>query len=139
MGGFPSKEIENNRRKIVTERDSQLKFIMDQAALTRDDSSKLREELTKHWHASYQFAAEDKKLTYLKPQLDKLFWTSVITFFLGVIMMVVGFWNWYFKFQTYQDRLVKAQAEQWTTPKTQDERRLGSSLVSCVILATEHS
>ena len=80
------------------------------------------EKRTENHHLLKQFTSEMEKLTYLKPQLDKLFWTSVGTFSLGVIMMIFGFWNWYFKFQIYQDRIVKAQAEQWTSPKSEIDR-----------------
>lgn len=58
-----------------------------------------------------------EKQTFLLGQVDTLTVISRITLILGLIMTIWGFWNWNFKFQVYQDRIIKAQAEQWTTPR----------------------
>ncbi len=48
---------------------------------------------------------------------SKLSWLSWLTFWIGANLMFFGFSNWYFKFQVFQDRIIKAQAEQWTAPR----------------------
>lgn len=61
-----------------------------------------------------------KKVDLLALDARRLTWISRLTLGLGVIMTVFGFWNWYFKFQRYQDRIIKAQAEPKTPPETME-------------------
>ena len=104
------------------EGEEETKLVLEQYRIVKDDLLRINEKKGEIQHRSHQFASEKEKLTYLKSQLDTLFWTSVVTFFVGVIMMVFGFWNWYFRFQIYQDRIVKAQAAQWTKPQLEPDR-----------------
>lgn len=63
-----------------------------------------------------------RKRDIRRSQAKALDWISNVTLGMGVIMALIGFLSWYFRFQIYQDQIVKAQAEQWTKPKTQDEQ-----------------
>ena len=55
---------------------------------------------------------EADKLNVLGIQAARLGWISLFTLCIGIMMTVLGFWNWYYRFQIYQDRIIKAQAEQ---------------------------
>ena len=63
------------------------------------------------------------KVKVLSSDASKLNWISWLTLWAGATLMVFGFSNWYFKFQVFQDRIIKSQAEQWisSTPKHQKE------------------
>lgn len=58
-----------------------------------------------------------KKLELSSQLLNKLKYISQMTLGLGTIMTMYGFWNWYFKFQVHQDRIIKTQAEQLGNPR----------------------
>lgn len=103
-------------RILLEDRDKLIKLFMERLDRFDDHMRILAEGDKENKRSMHQSKIEMEKLTYLKPRLDKLFWTSVGTFSLGVIMMIFGFWNWYYRFQIYQDQIVKAQAAQWTKP-----------------------
>lgn len=63
------------------------------------------------------------KQARLRLQVDQLYLIALLTLGLGIIMMTLGFWNWYFRFQVHQDRIIKAQAEQWTKPRTTEHEK----------------
>lgn len=121
----PSQEMVNKRDEAIKifleERHKWLQIYFQLLDRHNSDVAMLSERDRENQRQLQQSSMEIEKLTYLKPQLGKIFWTSVITFFVGVIMMVFGFWNWYFRFQIYQDQIVKAQAEQWTSPKPETD------------------
>jgi len=110
-------------KKDEVKKEKWIKFFFDQQGLFDRKRSQFLEKRQELQHLHQQTKSENEKLKYLKPQLRTLFLTSVITFLLGVIMMVFGFWNWHYKFQIYQDQIVKAQAEEWTSPKPETADR----------------
>lgn len=63
-----------------------------------------------------------EKVQVLNSQTRMITLIGSFSFGVGALMMYLGFSNWYFKFQIYQDRIVRAQAEQWTTPKPEREK-----------------
>lgn len=69
-----------------------------------------------------QGLAMGKKQALLRSQTNRLVWISSGTLGIGILMVILGFWNWYFKFQIHQDRIIKAQAEQWTKAKTMESQ-----------------
>jgi hypothetical protein len=62
-----------------------------------------------------------EKKTWLLSQFDILFGIAMGTFIFGLIMSAFGFYNWYYKFQVYQDRIIKAQSERMSTPSLERE------------------
>lgn len=64
-----------------------------------------------------------EKGMFLSKQVETLKVISLMTLLIGLIMTIIGFWNWYFKFQIYQDRIVRAQAEQWTKTRTAESEK----------------
>lgn len=118
------KRGERFSQEAITERDKAIDLLISRLEYVDRETTRLLDRQRENRYQLHNTTSGKEKLTYLKLQLDKLFWTSVGTFFLGIIMMVYGFWNWYFKFQVYQDQIVKAQAAQWTTPKPETTERV---------------
>lgn len=69
-----------------------------------------------------QNTAEVEKFLALSSLADKIVSISKTLFWSGLILTLYGFSNWHWKFQRFQDQIVKAQAEQWTKPKPQEGR-----------------
>ncbi len=64
----------------------------------------------------------NEKHQFLLLQFKILGLISWMALMVGMLMTGLGFWNWYFKFQIYQDRIVKAQARAVDTPQRKQER-----------------
>jgi hypothetical protein len=98
---------------------------------------KIKAELQEHWqnHLAFEKNILEKdillakientsaKQIYAEKRAFFLFLISMGTLVVGLIMTVFGFWNWYFKFQIYQDQIVKAQAKQWTKTRTTESEK----------------
>ncbi len=118
---FPDAFFMNQKDEVKEEK--WIRFFFDQQGLfdrKRSEFLAKRQELQR---LSQQTKSEIEKLKYLKPQLSTLFWISMATLPLGVILMSYGFWNWYFRFQIYQDQIIKAQAAQWTKARTTEHEK----------------
>lgn len=63
------------------------------------------------------------KLQLLKSQADVLRTLALVANVISFVLIVFGFINWYIKFQMYQDQIIKAQAEQWTTHRTMESEK----------------
>lgn len=88
-----------------------------ESSIRQMESSKKQLELL---NAQTETALEKK--TWLLSQFDILFRIAMGTFIFGLIMSTFGFYNWYYKFQVYQDRIIKAESERMTTPRHERER-----------------
>jgi hypothetical protein len=62
------------------------------------------------------------KQKYISSQTIVLVFFSIGMLLIGLTLTYLGFRDWYFKFQRYQDHIVKAQAEQWTTARPENDR-----------------
>jgi len=62
-----------------------------------------------------------EKKTWLNAEYDKVSSISTAAFLFGAIMSSFGFWNWY-RFQVYQDRVIKGQSEQFAISRLKDEQ-----------------
>ncbi len=70
-----------------------------------------------------QLGASLKKQQVLAAQAEALISISIITGSIGILLTIFGFSKWYFNFQVHQDRIIKAQAEQWTKPRTTEREK----------------
>lgn len=70
----------------------------------------------------FQFSRTTEKQLALASHTLEISKISLITLVIGMILTLFGFINWYFRFQIHQDRIIKAQAEQWTKPQPERER-----------------
>lgn len=62
------------------------------------------------------------KLEFVKSQIVGICVFSVGMAVIGFGITYRGFRDWYYRFQVYQDQIVKAQAEQWTKPQPETDR-----------------
>jgi hypothetical protein len=63
-----------------------------------------------------------QKQKWLAAQLRQIFAIATGLSVLGLNMAIFGFWNWYFRFQVYQDRIIKGQSEQFAKSIQKNER-----------------
>ena len=83
-------------------------YITNQQVTSRDLEEKLQQFIISVPEVEYAV----KKLELSSQLLNRLKWISQMTLWLGIVMTFYGFWNWYFKFQVHQDRVIKNHAEQ---------------------------
>ena len=88
----------------------------------RTDAVRDESKRKQHRLALAKVDNQNKKLRSYFSSVENIGVITGCTLTIGLLMTFYGFWNWYFKFQVYQDQIVKAQAAQWTTPKPEREK-----------------
>ncbi len=91
-------------------------FLLSQAQYQRKRAEERQSRIQQQLLLHTQIKNSHEKAKFLSSRLDIVHTASRTAQVIGLVMMGFGFWNWYLKFQKYQDQIVKAQAAQWTKP-----------------------
>lgn len=65
-----------------------------------------------------QLIVAHEKNSWMIMRIDSIQVIARFTGIIGLILTALGFASWYFKFQIYQDRIIKGQAEEFAKPKS---------------------
>ena len=110
-------------KKAQYNRDYDIPQILSEWTAIERDLRKIKSKIRENDLLWEQSKSTSEKLEGTKFHVETLVQVSHVTYWVGFAVAIWGFGCWYFRFQRYQDRIVKAQAEQWTKPKPETTDR----------------